>query len=735
MPIICRSPRWSTPSWLAVLILVSSVLSSVAASGQESKSFKIPVKSGQDRQISYYVSRGLEESHLLQRELDDEISQRAMKNFLKRLDARKYYFLQSDLEDFEKYRTTLDDLIRERDVSVGKEIFRRYIQRIDERVRDIDELLDGEFDFTLDEQVPAAGKEETYAADAAAARDRWRRRLKHELLTIQVSQENARREAEEQKKKEDEEAKQEEAQQQDSPDKEDPSDEQSDEQEPESEADANAAEMDMMRQNPREILRRRYKNFQRRMRQTDSDEVLEFYLTAITTSYDPHSTYFSPSSLEDFRIRMGLNYQGIGAEIADEDGDAIIQRVMPNGGADKGGELKEGDQIVSVGQGEEGEMVDAANMKLQDIIEMIRGPEGTTVRLGVIPKGHSDIHIYKIVRTRIELGDNAAKSKIMEVGEDDAKKKVGIIDLPSFYLDMEAMRRQDPDARSTSRDMRRLLEEFKSQDVDAVVVDLRRNGGGSLSEAVAATGLFIRSGPVVQVKDTVNGVVRHSDRDPSIVWDGPLVVLTSRFSASASEIFAGALKDYGRAVVVGDSSTHGKGTVQSLQEIGPIVFKVDDPLNLGALKITIQQFYRPSGVSTQNRGVVSDVVLPSFSEHFAEGEASLDYAVPFDEIPPTSYNKRDDIDEALLDELKSRSAKRVEASDEFASVLRRATSFKDLQDRKMLPLKKEKFLALQKQMDDERAEQRRLMTPGGLQRDYYLDEVLAITGDLVDLLK
>ena len=476
------------------------------------------------------------------------------------------------------------------------------------------------------------------------------------------------------------------------------------------------------------------------MRQTDSDEILEYYLTAITTSFDPHSTYFSPSSLEDFRIRMGLNYEGIGAEISDEDGEAIIQRIMPKGGAEKGGELQVGDQIVSVGQGEDGEMVDAIDMKLQDIIEMIRGPEGTIVRLGVIPKGHGDAHYYSITRSRIELGDNAAKATVMEVGEGETKTRVGIIDLPSFYLDMDAIRRNDPNARSTTRDMSQLLKEFEDQNVDAVIVDLRRNGGGSLSEAVSATGLFIKSGPIVQVKDTVNGVVRHSDRDPSIAWDGPLVVLTSRFSASASEIFAGALKDYGRAIVVGDSSTHGKGTVQSLQELGPQVFKIDDPLNLGALKITIQQFYRPSGVSTQNRGVASDVVVPSFSEHFAEGEASLDFAVPFDEIPPTTFAKREDVSTELIASLNEKSAKRVAASQKFTSLKERVVKFKALQERKSIPLQKDKFLALQEQLEDEREEQRKLFSAPTdkdevVARDYYFEEVLSITGDLVELSK
>jgi carboxyl-terminal processing protease len=709
-----QNAAFSLSASCAFLLLLA--VNVAPSSAQEDSPFKITVKSGQDRQISYYVGRGLQDDHLLQREIDDEVSQRALKNFLKRLDARKYYFLQSDIDQFEKFSTTIDDMLLARDVTFGTMVFHRFIERIEDRQKDITELLAGDFDFTIDEEFIINGKEETYPADAAAARDLWRKRLKHELLILEVSQKKAEEEA----KKKDE-----------------APDEANEDEANEDEANEEDADDDKP-EDPKVVLAKRYENVRRRMRQTDSDEVLEYFLTAVTSSFDPHSTYFSPSSLEDFRIRMGLNYQGIGAELSDEDGEAIITRIMPNGGAEKGGELKAGDRIVSVGQEIDGEMIDVVDMKLQDIIEKIRGPEGTVVRVGVIPKGLADVEIYNITRSRIELGDSAAKSTIMDIGEGDQKKRVGIIDLPSFYLDLEAMRRNDPNARSTSNDMAKLLDEFKEEGVDAVVVDLRRNGGGSLSESVAATGLFIRFGPVVQVKDTVNGIVRHSDRDAKVAWDGPLVVLTSRFSASASEIFAGALQDYGRALVVGDSSTHGKGTVQSLQELGPLVFKIDSPLNLGALKITIQQFYRPSGISTQNRGVESDVVIPSFTEHFAEGESSLDYAIPFDEIPPTRFTKRDDISATLVTSLRELSQDRITKSDDFKELSERVIRFNKLEERMTMPLQRKKFVELQEQMNNARDEQRRLFAKPDkpdevVNRDFYMDEVLAVAADLVTL--
>ncbi|MFP6674289.1 MAG: carboxy terminal-processing peptidase [Pirellulaceae bacterium] len=693
IPSLLTNVNWVTDGCKFLTIIGLVCLTTTTLSAQEQSGFKIRVKSGQDRQISYYVGRGLEDGHLLQRPIDDEISERALRIFLKRLDSRKYYFIQSDIDEFQEYATTLDELLLNRDVSPGTIMFLRYIERIDDRVKDIKELLSGEFDFSVDEEVVTSGEEETYAADSAAARDRWRKRLKHELLVLQQTD-----------------------------------DADNDEGEPEAGDDE--------KESPTEILMKRYVNFQRRMKQTDSDEVLEYYLTAITSSFDPHSNYFSPSSLEDFRIRMGLNYQGIGAELSDVDGKAIIQRIMSNGGADKAGELKAGDRIIGVGQGKDGDMVDVSNSKLQDIIELIRGPEGTLVRLNVIPKGETDVQTYSITRTRIELADNAAKSVIMEVGEGDEKIKVGAINLPSFYLDMNAVRRNDPNARSTTRDVQRLLVDFKKNDVDAVIVDLRRNGGGSLPEAVSLTGLFIKQGPIVQVKDPVNGIVRQSDRNPSIAWNGPLVVLNSRFSASASEIFAGALQDYRRALIVGDSSTHGKGTVQSLQELGPAVFKTNNPLNLGALKITIQQFYRPSGASTQNRGVISDVVVPSFAEHFSEGEAALDYAIPFDEIPASTFSMRDDTSVQIIAELQKRSGKRVAESEEFSLLNKRIASYRERQKQKTIPLQKEKFNALRKQIDDDRKEQQRLFIQNDgkgdvVTRDYYFEEILAITADYV----
>ena len=310
------------------------------------------------------------------------------------------------------------------------------------------------------------------------------------------------------------------------------------------------------------------------MAQTDDEELLEMYLTSLTTSLDPHTTYMSPESVKNFEIMMQLKLEGIGASLQGIDGYTVVKKIIPGGAAEKEGHLKLEDKIIGVGQGESGELVDVVDMKLNDVVKMIRGKRGTIVRLQVTSLKDPKPHMVKITREEIELKDSEARGKVFEAGRGSNGKpyKVGVINLPSFYMDMEAARHGDPNYKSTTRDVRHILDEFKNQGVDAVVMDLRTNGGGSLSEAITLTGLFLKDGPVVQVKDADNRVQPYDDHHQGIDWSGPLVVVISKFSASASEIFAGAIQDYGRGLIVGDKSTHGKGTVQSLLNLGERVF-------------------------------------------------------------------------------------------------------------------------------------------------------------------
>jgi carboxyl-terminal processing protease len=496
-----------------------------------------------------------------------------------------------------------------------------------------------------------------------------------------------------------------------------------------------------------EKVRLRYRSIAKQWHQTDNDELLQTYLSAVTAGFDPHSSYMSASSLENFQLQMRLELDGIGASLRYVDGYTVVHRIIPGGAADKDGRLKPEDKVVSVGQGTEGEMVDVVDMKLTDVVQLIRGTRGTIVRLGVIPSDSDQVQVYDITRARIELTDSAAKGEVMEVGAlpDGSSVRVGVLVLPSFYMDMEGASRGLSDFKSATRDVKRLLEEFRQNDVDAVVLDLRGNGGGSLTEAINLTGLFIDDGPVVQVKGYDGRVQPYEDSEPGMTWSGPLVVVIDKFSASASEIFAGAIQDYGRGVVVGDRTTHGKGTVQQLFDLGRMMVRVPpnsrlEPPNWGALKITIQQFYRPSGDSTQNRGVVSDVELPSLTTHWDVGEADLDYALAFDQVKSVPHTRYELVDPGLMQQLKGLSEQRIQQSEDFKKLQANINRYLERKERKKVTLNEAKFLAERAEFDEETEEEKHfdeLSDPGqnGVERDYYLDEVLSITSDYVQTLE
>ncbi len=693
-----KRPGLLSTAFLAVLPLaaIALITSGGAPPTPQAQAFDAPEPQPLDHTITLLVTTTMQRSHLLQRELDDEMSRRIMALFLKGLDPSKAYFLKSDIDEFMSQRDELDDLLKKRDVSFGFTVFNRYMKRVEERVALVEELLKNPPDITLDEEFPVNPETSEYSADEDAARDFWRRRVKYEWLLLKQ-------------------------------------------------------EGDKTDDEIRTAIVNRFHRYQKQMEDTSHDELLERFLTASTMAYDPHTSYMSPSTLEEFYIRMRLNYQGIGAELSPgDDGYATIHRILPGGAAEKAGELQAKDRIVSVGQDEDGEMVDVVNKRLRDIIDLIRGPEGTVVRLGVLPAGETEMKVYSITRDRIELQDAAAAGEVMEVGAkpDGKPYRVGVVDLPSFYADMEAAQRDEANYRSTTRDVAAILDEFKKQEVDSVVLDLRRNGGGSLSEAISLTGLFIDRGPVVQVKGPTRGratpgVMRHMDRDAGMAWAGPLVVLTSKFSASASEILAGAVQDYHRGVIVGDHSTHGKGTVQTLLELGPnLIGRRDDAPNFGALKITISQFYRPNGDSTQNRGVVSDIVLPSITDVIAKGEKELDYAIAFDSIDPAEFQLSDMVDAELKNELAARSQARIVESKDFHKVEQRVKRFEDQQSRKTVPLNEEKFKKYRGDDESEEAVEEEVATEleearqgNKIQRDYYLDEVLQIAADYAGLTK
>ena len=641
----------------------------------------------QDRNITVWVTTMLRAQHLLRPKLDDELSRRAFGLFMKSLDPRKAFFLRSDFDEFRADELKLDDMLRERDTSFAYDVYRRFMQRLDERVAWVDELLEKDFDFTKDEYYDTDFEHREYAKNASEARELWRLRVKYDLLFFMVSDKKTLEQA-------------------------------------------------------KERVHRRYKNLQRRWHQIGNDELLEIFLTAVTSSNDPHTTYMAPSTFESFKIALHLRLEGIGAQLMDEDGHCVISKVIPGGAAAKDGKLKAGDRIVSVGQGEEGEMVDVMDMKLTDVVKLIRGRAGTVVRLGVIPADGGEKRVYQITRAQIDLEDSAAKGKVFDVrSPQDGTIQIGVIDVPSFYLDTEALQRREPNYRSTTADVRRILDGFKEKGVDVVVLDLRHNGGGSLREAVTMTGLFIDRGPVVQVRDSSLRTDALDDVESGMAWNGPLVVLTSKLSASASEIFAGAIQDYHRGLIVGDKTTHGKGTVQTLQDLDSLLFNrtFSRKSKLGAIKLTTAQFYRPSGASTQKKGVLADILLPSLTTHMDLGEADLDYAIEFDRVEPAEFQPLGFVTHQTVAKLIERSQERRKSAKDFEKLEHRIARFLKQKKAKRITLNRAKYEAERKELDAEKAKEKELERNADaddeIKRDFYLDEVFAISADYLSELE
>ena len=631
----------------------------------------------EDRAIARAVKNMVESEHISKRVLDDELSIRAYDRFLNDLDSLKLYFLQSDLDDFAKYRTKLDDMAKNGDISFAYTVYQRQLERIHELMPSVHQMIDAKQDFTLDESIMTDKKSLTYAKTKEELLERWRKQIKYSILVLKSEKIEDKKIA-------------------------------SVTQTPAGEI-QNVVKQESVAyksmDDVRAQLHRRYKTLERSREQMDVYELLELYLSSLTESLDPHTNYMAPRSRDNFNIALGLKLDGIGAQLKFEDGTTVISGVVPGGAAARDGRLKEGDSIVAVGQEGKPEMVDVLDMKLDDVVSLIRGPAGTKVRLSVKPKVGIDNTIIEIVRAKIELADAAARGEVLQRGlkADGTPYRVGYIDLPSFYLDMEQARRKSSNYRSTTTDMAAILKDFNDQKVDVVVLDLSRNGGGSLPEAVSCTGLFIDKGSVVQVKDSDGQVMQLEDEDAGVAWDGPLVVMTSKLSASASEIFAGAIKDYNRGLVVGDPATHGKGTVQTLLDVGQVYFQ-NAARPYGALKLTIQQFYLPDGQSTQRAGVTADVILPSITANMDISESDLDYALPADRIPSQRYMNYRMVDNAIRAEVTAKSMARVGESKDFGKLLRGIESYKKQKAEKTRTLNESKYLALEAEFDAEKVE-------------------------------
>jgi len=518
----------------------------------------------------------LSERHYRNQKVDDELSGMVLDKFVLSLDPSKSFFLRSDVDEFEVYRTQLDERFLEGDLTPGQVIFSRYFERASTRLNKVIERLDNAplvFDFNKDEFIEINADEQTWAADKTDADSRWRKRLKANLLSLKLADE------------------------------------------PLVEA--------------QETLLKRYRNQLKRLEQQGVDDVFEGMINALTLLYDPHTSYLSPKTLENFNISMSLSLEGIGAVLQAEDEFTKVVRLITAGPADKQGKLRPADRIVAVGQGPAGEYIDVIGWRLDEVVKLIRGPANTVVRLSIIPAtaaDNSDRQEIKIQRGKVKLEEQAAKKAVLELTDGEQLFKVGVINVPAFYIDFEAYRRRDPEFKSTTRDVYRLLKELEQENVDGLIIDLRNNGGGSLQEATTLTDLFIDQGPVVQIRQTNETISRNYRSRQRAVYRGPMIVLTNRLSASASEIFAGAIQDYKRGLIVGAQS-FGKGTVQSLT-----------PVHSGQLKITESKFYRVSGDSTQHRGVLPDINFPFLVDATDVGESSYEHALPWDQIHPVPHD-------------------------------------------------------------------------------------------------
>jgi len=541
--------------------------------------------------------------HYEKQRLDDNLSGKIYDLYLESMDGTRSYFLASDIEEFEQYRFKLDDGLIKGNLNAPFVMYNRLQQRVTERLSFLLKQLPEKarkYDFSKDEKLSLDRENVEWSTSSQELNDLWRKRLKNSILNLRLA------------------------------DKED--------------------------DDIYELLSKRYHNQLNRTHLANEDDGFQVYMNAVTHAFDPHTAYFSPRNTENFNINMSLSLQGIGAVLQTEDEHTKVVRLVPAGPADKAGQLQPADKITGVGQGEE-EIVDVIGWRLDEVVDLIRGAKGTTVRLEIIPSDANDLKtkVINIVRDEVKLEEQSAQKEIIEITQGDKTLKIGVIDIPTFYIDFQGRQEGKKDFKSTTRDVERLVNELKEDNVEGIIVDLRNNGGGSLDEALNLTDLFIDRGPVVQVRYS-NGYVQvlpeHKNQKPGIVYDGPIAVLTNRLSASASEIFAGAIQDYGRGIIVG-GQTFGKGTVQSVL-----------PLEHGQLKLTQAKFYRVSGDSTQHQGVIPDILFPSLFDKEKIGESALDEALAWDTIRPAGYQAKRDFQQ-WLPVLRENHQNRIETNPDF----------------------------------------------------------------------
>jgi len=583
------------------LVLTIGFLSFAAFSQNEKIAKLSPT---QDQSMEARLVAGLlTQYHYKKIPIDDELSKIIFDEYMSSLDANKHYFLEEDVKGFEKYRERLDDHIKLGYLLPPFEIFNVFRNRFNERIDFIENELSYDFDYDKEEYLTINPDSLEYATSDAELDDRWRRLIKSQALDYKLD---------------------------------------------------NKADTTIKR-----LIKERYERLKQTIGDYEGRDVFQLYMNTFAESFDPHSSYFSPITSENFKIRMSQSLEGIGATLTSDGSYTRVASVVPGGPAFESKLINTDDRILAVAQGESGEYVDITGWRLDDVVQKIRGPKGTIVRLKIIEAG-TPISTgipqeIRIVRDKIKLDNQVPYAEVKEVYRDGNQYNVGVITIPSFYLNFEAMRNGEEDYGSTTKDVKAILDTIKGK-VDGIVIDLRSNGGGSLQEAIDLTGLFIEEGPVVQIRDSDGSIELGKDEDDSIYYGGPLTVLTNRFSASASEIFSGAIQDYKRGVVIGEN-TFGKGTVQNLISLNQFVPKVKD--TLGQVKLTLAKYYRVNGSSTQHKGVHPDITMPSPFAAKTFGESSYQRALEWDQIESSNYQTSSYIDEDIIAKLNEKHKQRL----------------------------------------------------------------------------
>lgn len=581
------------------------------------------------RRATRLITHFIANYHYKKAPLDDALSQVIFDNYLKSLDPTKSYLLQADIDEFGAFATELDDDLRNSDLQTVFDLFVRFRERVEARMPKAIALLDKPFDFSVDESFEFDREKAAWASSEQELDELWRKRVKNDVLSLRLSGRKDKAIA--------------------------------------------------------DTLRKRYEGLLRQTAQYNSEDVFQTFINAYTTAIDPHTAYFSPRTSENFKIRMSLSLEGIGAVLQSDNEYTVVREIVKGGPADLSKKLHVGDRIVGIAQGAEGELVDVVGWRLDEVVDLIRGPKGSVVKLQVLAKGagpDGPPRPLNLTRNTIQLDEQAAQKKVLDLGDGDAARKVGVIEVPTFYMDFEGRMKGDENYRSTTRDVRRLIGELQKEKVQGLIIDLRGNGGGSLSEATELTGLFIDNGPVVQVRNSQGRVQLERDTDDGVAYTGPLAVLVDRNSASASEIFAAAIQDYRRGLVLGEP-TFGKGTVQNLVDLNR--FDEDANGKLGQLKATIAQFFRVEGDSTQHRGVLPDIAFPSGLSTKDQGERALKNALPFAHIAAVRFAPSMESLGPVAD-LRKRHDARMAEDKAYRALLAQEKAMQDAADRKSVSL-------------------------------------------------